>query len=244
VVRPTDAGRRYLQSAQPALEALHEASRTLADLEVAPKGSLRITAPPELGYFLLGRVFGAYLARHPEVKLEAELTARRVDLVDEGFDVAVRAGELADSSLLARSLGPPQPLVLCASPAYLARRGTPLAPRELTEHDCLVMSDRQERARWEFREGRKRVHVEVVPRVAINSFIVLRDLAVAGHGVTWLPAFVARPPLREGALLALLEPFQPPRRAYHALYPRSRALSPKVRAFLDVLSEQSSALYG
>jgi DNA-binding transcriptional LysR family regulator len=244
VVRPTDACRRYLETARPALDALSDASRRLADLEVEPTGVLRITAPPEAGYFLFGRVIATYLARHPKVRVDAVLTARRVDLVDEGFDLALRAGELADSSLVAHTIGPPASLALCASPAYLKRRSAPRHPSDLAEHDCLVMSDRQEPTRWEFRDKRRRVHVDVVPRVSINSFVVLRDLVVQGHGIAWLPPFLGAPLLASGALRELLVSFRPPPRAYHALYPRSRSLSSKVRAFVDVLAKEGALLAG
>lgn len=240
VVRVTDAGRRYLESIAPALEVLRDAGRSLADLETEPSGVLRITAPPEVGHLLFGRVFDAYLARHPKVKIDAELTARRVDLVDEGFDLALRAGELADSSLVARTIGQPLSLVLCASPAYLRRRGTPHHPSELKQHACLVMSDRQEPTRWEFLDDRRRLHVNVEPRVSLNSFVVLRDLALEGHGITWLPPFLATPPLSHRSLREVLVKYRPPPRAYHALYPRSRSLSTKVRAFVEILAAESA----
>jgi DNA-binding transcriptional LysR family regulator len=244
VVRITDAGRRYLESARPALEALLDAGRSLADLEVEPAGVLRVTAPPEVGYVLFGRVFDAYLSRYPNVKIDAELTARRVDLVDEGFDLALRAGELVDSSLVARAIGQPLSLALCASPAYLKRRGTPRHPSDLKNHACLVMSDRQEPTRWEFRDARRRIHVDVVPRVSVNSFAVLRELAVEGHGITWLPPFFAGPLVRSGSLRELLVKYRSPARAYHAIYPRSRSLSSKVRAFVEVLADESAFFSG
>ena len=244
VVRPTDAGRTYLASVLPALESLGEAARSLADLQGTPSGVIRVTAPPELGQFLFGRVLSAYRDRYPQVRVQIDLTARRVDLVEDGYDVAVRAGELADSALIARPLGPPQRLPLCASPAYLRRRGLPRHPSELREHDCLVMNDRQEPTRWEFRDGRQRVLVRVEPHVAINSFVVLRDLALSGHGITWLPHFLARPCLRDRTLRELLVPFRPPDRSYHALYPSSRRFAAKVRTFIEVLAAQAETLLG
>jgi DNA-binding transcriptional LysR family regulator len=241
VVRPTDAGRMYLRSAVPALESLADAARTVADLQAEPSGLLRVTAPPELGQFLFGRVLASYLTDHPAVKIEVELTARRVNLLEEGFDLALRAGALSDSTLISRAVGSPEALVVCASPAYLARRGTPRHPRDLARHDCLVMSERQEPLRWEFREKRKRVTVDVTARVSVNSFTVLRDLAVAGHGVARLPGFLAQPLLRARSLREILARFAPPRIAYHVLYPLSRRVSSKTQTFIEVLARETRA---
>jgi DNA-binding transcriptional LysR family regulator len=244
IVRPTSAGRRYLESVQPALEALRDAGRTVADLEAEPTGLLRITAAPELGQFLFGRVLSTYMERHPAVTIETDLTPRHVDLIEEGFDIALRAGRLPDSSLVARPVGAPQRPALCASPAYLERRGMPRVPADLGRHDCLVTSERQEPTRWEFRDGGERVTIEVQPRAVVNSFTVLRDLAAAGMGLTWLPAFLARPALAEGTLLEVLRPFYPPARGYHAVYPASRRLSARVQTFLAVLAEEAADLLG
>jgi len=242
VVRLTDAGRRYRELATPAVEALAEARRALSDLRAEPSGLLRVTAPLELGEFVLGPVLKAYLARYPRVRVHVDLTARHVNLVEEGFDVALRAGELRDSSLISRALGAPQAFVICASRSYLARHGTPRHPSDLARHACLLMHDHQLPAAWDFKDGRRKLAVEVTGTVSVNSFALLRELALAGIGIARLPRFEAEPALADGSLLALLDRYSLPQ-AFHALYPSARHLSPRVRAFLEVLEAELARVF-
>lgn len=237
VVRLTDAGRRYRELAAPALEALVEARRALSDLGAAPSGTLRVTAPMELGSFVLGPVLTAYLGRYPDVRVHVDLTSRQVNLVEEGFDLALRAGELRESSLISRALGGPQPFAVCASRAYLARRGTPRHPGELAGHACLLMHDHRLPATWDFRDGRRRIAVKVAGTVSVNSFALLRELAIAGLGIARLPRFVAAPAIADGSLRAILRGYALAP-SFHALYPSARHLSSKVRTFLDVLDAE------
>jgi len=237
VVRLTDAGRRYRELAAPAVEALVEAKRALSDLAAAPSGLLRLTAPMELGQFILGPVLTSYLGRYPDVRVHVDLTSRHVNLVEEGFDIALRAGELRDSSLISRALGTPQAFAICASSPYLERNGTPKHPRDLARHSCLTMHDHQVPAEWVFADGRRRIAVKVSGTTSVNSFTVLRDLAIAGFGVVRLPRFVAAPALADGALRAVLEDYALAQ-SFHVLYPSARHVSPSVRAFLDVLDRE------
>jgi DNA-binding transcriptional LysR family regulator len=242
VVRLTDAGRRYRELATPAIEALLEARRALSDLRAAPSGLLRVTAPMELGQFVLGPVLTTYLGRYPDVRVHVDLTSRHVNLVEEGFDVALRAGELRDSSLISRALGAPQAFAICASRSYLARHGTPKHSRDLARHPCLMMHDHQVPAEWEFTDGRRRVAVSVSSTVSVNSFTLLRELAIAGFGIARLPRFVAAPALADGSLRAILLGYalaQP----FHVLYPSSRHLSPRVRTFLEVLDTEFARVF-
>lgn len=241
-LRATEAGNAYLRTAGPALEALAEAGREAADRAVEPSGTLRVTAPPELGQVLFGRVLSVYRARYPAVRVEADLTARRVDLPAENIDLAVRAGELSDSTLICRAIGAGGAMVACAAPDYLRRRGTPRHPADLAGHDCLVMSARQSPTRWVFRDGGKRTRVEVTPAVSINSFLVLRDLAAAGHGIARIPAFLLSDQLADGSLREVLSAFAMPETAFHALYPPSGKLSAKLQGFVTVLEEEMRAL--
>jgi DNA-binding transcriptional LysR family regulator len=237
VVRLTDAGRRYRELATPAVEALVEARRALLDLRAAPSGLLRVTAPLELGEFVLGPVLTTYLGRYPDVRVHVDLTSRHVNLVEEGFDVALRAGELRDSSLISRALGAPHAFAICASRSYLARHGTPKHPRDLADHACLMMHDHQVPAEWEFTDGRRRIAVRVGGTVSVNSFTLLRELAIAGFGIARLPRFVAAPALAEGSLRAILRGHSLAQ-SFHALYPSSRHLSPRVRTFLEVVDTE------
>jgi DNA-binding transcriptional LysR family regulator len=242
VVRLTDAGRRYRELAAPAVEALVEAKRALSDLRAAPSGLLRVTAPMELGQFILGPVLTAYLRQYPEVRVHVALTSRHVNLVEEGFDVALRAGELQDSSLISRPLGAPHAFEICASRSYLARHGTPKHPRELARHQCLLMHDHQVPATWEFTVGRRRIAVKVGGTVSVNSFTLLRELATAGLGIARLPRFEAAPALADGRLRGILRDYALAQ-SFHALYPSSRHVSPTVRMFLEVLEIEFARVF-
>jgi DNA-binding transcriptional LysR family regulator len=234
-LRLTEAGRAYCRQVGPALEAVDQAGRAAADLEAAPAGSLRLTAAFEFGQAIMGDVLGEYLRRCPDVKLEVELTDRRVDIIEEGFDLALRAGPLSDSTLMARKLGKATRMLLVASPEYLQRRGAPRRPADLTEHDCLVMSGARTPTTWPFVVRGERVLIEVEPRVAASSYMVLRDLAVAGHGVARLPEAFTVTTRRTGQLQAVLEAQAAPPVPTHAVYPSARHLSTKLGILLDLL---------
>jgi DNA-binding transcriptional LysR family regulator len=239
-LRPTDAGNSYLRFVAPAFELLEEGEHVVNDLQAKPSGRLRLTTTVEFGQGgpYLTRALVEYARRYPAVDVEVELLDRRVDLVEEGFDLAVRAGPLSDSSLIARRLGPAH-LRLYASPEYLRRRGTPRRPRDLVRHDCLVMTNHLEPETWSFRRksGSKpeSITVDVEPRIAVNSFRVLRALAIAGQGITRLPDHLGAEAVRDGTLRSLLDGHAPPPAYWHAVYPSARHQSSKVRGFIEVL---------
>jgi len=227
----TDIGARYHHDVAPALEALRTAESRVADASVEPSGRLRMTAAVELGQSLFGPVLVEYARRHPQVEVAVELTDRIVSLVDEGFDLAVRVGPLDDSRLIARKLGEGQRLGLYASPAYLAGAPPIASPSDLADHQCLVMTGARDPRTWEFRKGRRTVRATVTPHFAVNSFLVLARLCVAGLGVARLPARYARElPLEE-----LLPELAPPERATYAVHPHARHVSPALRAMIDLL---------
>jgi DNA-binding transcriptional LysR family regulator len=236
-LRLTDAGAAYYQSALAALEALRDAERTLADRRSRPAGRLRVTTTIEGGQYIFAALFAEYLRRYPEVELEVFLTDRRVDLIEEGVDVAFRGGDLPDSGLVAHRLKRGSSLGYYASPAYLKARGTPRHPRELERHACLVMSGRREPLSWTFSAGGRASVVKVQPRAHANSFVVLGEFAKAGLGIAMLPTPIAAPWVAAGALREVLAPFAPPLPPMHAIYPSARHLSAKVRALLDLIDE-------
>ncbi|MCE9670855.1 LysR substrate-binding domain-containing protein [Myxococcus stipitatus] len=236
-LRLTDVGAAYYEQVQPALSSLDEAERRVLDSRARPSGRLRVAMLFEPGQFLLGSIVSEYMRRHPAVQVDVELTDRYVDLVQEGFDVALRPGPLPDSSLVTRRLGTPGRLRLYASPAYLERRGRPRRPEDLSSHDCLVMSTKHPPTTWDFVRDRKPLRVQVRERMRVNSFVVLRELAVAGHGITRLPESFARAAVRAGTLRGVLDAWCPDPPEWHVLYPSTRNLSPRVRAFLEVLEE-------
>lgn len=236
-LRLTDAGATYYRSITPALEALDSAARAVDDLSTEPSGPLKITTTIEGGQFMLGPLLAKYTERYPDVLLQVELTDRRVDLLEEGFDLALRMGPLPDSTLIAKKIRSPSRLCVYASPEYLARRGEPKRPDVLGKHDCLIMTSQSDPAVWRFQSKSKPLAIKVVPRASANSFVILRELAAAGRGVTRLPEYIAAPTVKEGKLRSLLEAYLPPPAPWHAVYPSARHVSPKLRAFLELIDE-------
>jgi DNA-binding transcriptional LysR family regulator len=233
---PTEAGRAYLERCQRIIADLDEANQLVSHLQAVPRGKLRVSAPLSFGISHLAACLPAFLERYPEIQLDMGFTDRHVDLVEEGWDVAVRIGRLADSSLIVRRLAPIR-RVVAAAPAYLERRGVPRRPEDLAAHDCLSHNG-QIQSEWRFQgaDG-KPVHLEVEGRFHADNGDVLRVMALAGLGVVTLPSFFLGDDIRAGRLVQVLEDAVPLDAALHAVYPHGRHLSPKVRAFVDFLAQ-------
>jgi DNA-binding transcriptional LysR family regulator len=228
----TDAGEAYYRQARIAVAALQEAERAVSDLSSEPRGTLRVSMPIDMGISSGSVLLARYLTQYPEVRVVADISNRRVDLVREGFDAAVRAGELDDSSLVAARVGLTTVHVY-GSAAYLRKRGVPQTPEELVDHDCILFGQATE-AVWTFAGARQPKQVRVRGRVAANNLRVVRDLAAAGLGLAQLPGVMAfeRPRLR-----AVLDEFRMPPRPMQVVYPSARHLSPKVHAFVALMRE-------
>lgn len=237
-VRLTEAGAAYHRQVAPALEALRQAERALSARQLEPTGRLRITAPDGFGESDFAELVAEYLRRFPAVTVEVELTNRRVDLLEEGFDLAIRAGPLADSSLVMRRLGSSQSALLHASPDYLRRRGTPRRVEELADHDCLVLLGSARS--WRLRRRGRFAEVPLRVRAAASSFPMLRTLALAGLGIARLPLQFGGDAVRTGALRTVLDQAAPPALPLHVVYPSARHLSPKVRAMIELLERRYS----
>ncbi len=234
----TEAGRGYFERATRILADLEEANLAVSQLQSAPRGRLRVSAPMSFGFLHLAPALPDFLARYPEVAVDLAMNDRFVDLIDEGFDVAVRIGALEDSSLIARKLAPMR-RVVCASPAYLEARGVPLSPDGLEDHECLCNSNIAPSQEWRFTalDG-KPWPVEVKGRLSANNGDALRVAALKGQGFANLPTFIVGGDLQAGALVTVLDEFISQDMAMSAVYPHSRHLSPKVRAFVDFLADR------
>lgn len=234
----TEAGRSYLERAARILADLEEADASVGQLEAAPRGRLRVNAPMTFGFLHLAPAVPEFLARYPEVELDMTMNDRFVDLVEEGFDVAVRIGKLEDSSLVARRLAPIRRTV-SAAPEYLAERGTPVSPDDLKHHECLYNSNLGRQQEWRFvtPDGRP-WPVQVRGRLRANNGDALRAAALKGFGLVLLPSFIVGGDFQSGALVSVLDDFLAQDSAVHAVYPHARHLSPKVRAFVDFLAQR------
>lgn len=232
----TEIGAAYYERARAALDTLAEAEQAVVDLSAAPSGVLRISMPSIFGSFHIAPILPGFVDRHPGIVLDVSINDRFVDLVEDGLDIAIRVAELRDSSLVARRIAPFRRLV-AASPDYLARRGTPVAPADLADHDCLVLTSYQPRGQWQFGAGKTISAVRVSGRIDSNSVDVLRRAALAGIGLVQLPSYVLSADIKSGQLVRLLTGYEADNRNVYAVYPASRHLSPKVRAFVDYLGE-------
>ncbi|SMH62374.1 DNA-binding transcriptional regulator, LysR family [Azospirillum lipoferum] len=233
----TEVGQAYYERCTRILADLEEAEQAVADLHAAPRGRLRVNAPVSFGVMHLAAAVAEFLERHPAIEIEMDLNDRYVDLVDEGYDLAIRIGRLRDSSLIARKLAPAR-VALCASPDYLLKHGTPKTPEDLAGHRCLIYTNVPTPDVWHFLVDGELRGVRVSGPLRGNNGDLLRDAAVAGAGIVLSPTFLCGEALASGALLSILGEHVPSEASVNAVYPQNRHLSPKVRVFVDFLIER------
>ncbi len=231
----TDSGSAYYDRAKQILEDLNEAEAIAGAETLAPTGLLRVNVPVAFGTRVLAPLWPRFRERHPQVRLDIALSDRFVDLVEEGVDAAVRVGRLPSSNLIARRLATVRSLI-CASPAYLERRGVPATAHELARHDCLGYRYSSTRDEWEFStpDGQA-LRVAVRCDFHANNGDVLCAAAIGGEGIVALPTFICAPAIARGELVVLLPDWPLPELGVHVVYPSRRYLSAKVRALLDFL---------
>ena len=229
----TETGRTYYEHCTRILGELERAEEEITQLNTAPRGTIRISSGVSFGALHLAPAISEYLMREPEVKMDVMLDDRVVDLVQEGFDVAIRIGELPSSNLVARRLAPSR-MVICASPGYLKKFGTPRVPEDLVKHNCLRYAYQATRNEWRF-HGPEREHaVRVDGNLFANNGDTLREAALHGLGVCLAPTFIVGPDLKSGRLKEILQDYPYPEQGVFAVYP-NRQLPAKVRNFVDFL---------
>jgi DNA-binding transcriptional LysR family regulator len=234
---PTDNGRVYYERCVAILADIEEADLTVSQLQASPRGMLRVNAPMSFGTLHLGKAITAFLAQYPEIKIHLILSDQQIDTVQEGFDVTIRIADMSDSSLIARRIVPAN-RVLCASSTYLKKRGTPKHPDDLREHDLLSYDYLGTGVQWKL-TGKDGDHWINTPwKLCTNNAEILRDAAVGEQGIALLPTFIAGPDLRAGKLHSVLTDYRAPQLSVCALYPPTRHVSMKVRAFIDFLVER------
>ncbi|HEX2574114.1 MAG TPA: LysR substrate-binding domain-containing protein [Polyangia bacterium] len=230
----TDEGRAYFAHATRALTAAREAEATLESTRREPSGLLRVTTTPILAERMLEPVVVAYLERYPQVTLELDVRSQPIDLVREGFDVAVRAGPLPDSSLTARLLGHARAGYF-ASPEYLRRHGRPTEPSELAEHACIAIGT-EAIVEWPFIQQGRLLKTIIHPRLLTTSYDLALRATVSGLGITRMPGFYVREHTAARRLVAVLDEWTPPSFPVHVLMPAGTP-SPKARTFIDLVIE-------
>jgi DNA-binding transcriptional LysR family regulator len=237
----TEAGFQYYTSVVRILDDLDDADATVGPSQRRPRGLLRVAAPTTLTLVRLSAAIPQFLDRYPELSVELHTESWRIDLVEEGFDIAIRASDvLDDSGSVARKLMTMQQSVF-AAPSYLRERGRPAHPRDLVRHDCLMFSLSRHSDQWEFRKESEVERVSVSGRFRASSGLLIRDALKAGRGLSLLPRIYVNDDVREGALETVLDDWTAPESSVYAVYPSRRHVPAKVRAFLDFLVEELSS---
>jgi len=236
----TEAGAAYVERLARILDDLDEADAALAPVGASPGGVLRVSAPLTFALTCISPHIPAFLARHPNLRLELNLQDTRIDLIGEGYDLAIRGSDrLEDSSLVARELMT-MTHVLCGAPGYFAAHGRPAAPEDLKAHECVQFTLSGHANKWTFRRAGRSVAVPIDGRYKVSSSIAVRDALLAGFGLSLVPRIYVEPELAAGRLEAVLADWEADRTPVYAVYP-SRHLAAKTRAFVDFLLERFAA---
>ncbi len=239
----TEAGEIYFRHARRIVEDLEEARLAVSRLAETPQGSLHLTIEPDFALAYIAPILPGFVERYPEIQLRLSMSASNMDLVDSGIDLAIRFGHLDDSSLFARRIALSRSLI-CASPAYLAKYGTPVHPKDLETHNCLSFRTNPGKNYWSFELPQGPLDVPISGGINANSLFFLRDSALAGLGIIMIPTWMVRNELENGHLVPLLKgiALAPPSTPINAVFAHNRHLAPKVRAFVDFLVERMKTL--
>jgi len=232
----TDVGASYLERCQQVLLDVEEMEAAVTHLQTEPRGVLKISAPPVIGAKHITRAIAEFLKIHPDLTVDLILQSSTGDLIDEGIDIAIYLGDLADTSMVARKLASSS-MMVCGSPDYLAKHGIPKTPEDLLNHSCLVNWASSPRNKWKFKSKTGYTSINVTGRMQSNVADANRIAAVNGLGLVMLATYVVGRDIEKGKLIAVLEDYAPPPLDIHAVYPHRKYLSAKVRRFLDFLQK-------
>lgn len=238
----TEAGRILYSRSQRGLEEIEAAEMEVSQLQQTPRGSLRFNTPMSFGILHIAPVLKDFQQAYPDVSIDMSLEDRQIDLVEEGYDLAIRIAELPDSSLVARRLGPCRH-VLCASPAYLQQHGTPRTPEELQAHRALTYGYSESPREWRMLapDGRYQT-VTINSSMHMNNSLALREAILNDAGIVLIPTFIVGADIQSGRLQKILPTYRFQEFSIYAIYPQRKHLSPKVRAFVEFISEKISDL--
>jgi DNA-binding transcriptional LysR family regulator len=232
----TDNGQLFARHAQRILDDVQEAELAVSGRRQVLQGSFRLSVPMSFGISHLSPFIAEFLSMHPALQFQVELADRYVDMVGEGFDMAIRIGTLPDSTLIAKKLGEFR-RVICASPSYLQGADAPRRPEDLLDHACLRYG-RESQTGWELFQGEKREVINVQGPMVSNNGEMLRDAAIAGLGLILLPEFIVAPALASGDLITVLDDWHPSSLSLNALYPQHRQRSEVNRVFMAFLQQK------
>jgi len=231
----TDTGRTFYQQSVRILEDVLEAEIATSQAHGELQGSLKVALPLSFGVMHMGPAINDFLQQHPQIEFDLDFNDREVDVIQEGFDLAIRIASLADSSLIARRLAPIQH-VLCASPSYLEKHGRPESPEDLHNHHCLAYSLSHDYKTWTFKDlSNQESKIAINPHIKASVGEFLRDAAVNGQGIVFLPTFIVYKEIENETLVPLLNEYTTSQIHAYTIYPQTRHLSQRVRAFVDFL---------
>ena len=229
----TEEGRIFYQHCRSVLDGLDAAERAITNLQSKPQGKIKLTAPVTYGEKQILPLVNNFLKQYGDVEVSAYLSNRQIDIVEEGYDLAIRLGKLSDSTMMAKKLGKRANYV-CASPSYLDKHGIPHSLSELNNHSCLLGTNDY----WHFREPGREKSIRVTGRLRYNNGYSLTDAALKGLGIVQLPDYYVQQHIQSGELVTLLDSYRAPDEGIWAVYPQNRHLSPKIRLLVDYLAEQ------
>ena len=231
----TDTGRAFYHQTVRILDDVLEAEIATSQAHGTLKGSLKIALPSTFGLMHMGPIINDFIKEHPQIEFDLDFNDREVDLIQEGFDLAIRIANLPDSSLIARRIAHVK-TVICASPEYLQQMGTPQSPEDLIEHKCLVYSLQRDFEYWHLTDANgNEIKTKIYPYLKASTGEFLKEAAVDGQGIILVPTFIAYKEIERGSLIPLLKDYSSPQINAYAIYPQTRHLSQRVRAFVDLL---------